>query len=70
MTGFFNRRAYDKSIQLYSEEPHNDNFVYVSMDLNGLKRVNDSFGHEVGDEFIKAAARSPGGKLWQLWKAI
>lgn len=57
MTGFFNRRAYDKSIQLYSEEPHNDNFVYVSMDLNGLKRVNDSFGHEVGDEFIKAAAR-------------
>ena len=34
-----------------------DNFTYVSMDLNGLKKVNDSFGHEMGDEFIKAAAR-------------
>ncbi len=26
-------------------------------DLNGLKRINDSFGHSAGDELIKAATR-------------
>ena len=26
------------------------------MDLNGLKRANDSFGHVAGDELIQAAA--------------
>lgn len=56
LTGFNNRRAYENSIEQQSGAL-GDNFTYVSMDLNGLKKVNDSFGHEMGDEFIKAAAR-------------
>lgn len=33
-----------------------DDFVYGSIDLNGLKQINDSLGHAAGDEMIKAAA--------------
>lgn len=30
--------------------------VYAAMDLNGLKQVNDTFGHEAGDDLIQSAA--------------
>lgn len=33
-----------------------EDFVYVSMDVNGLKNINDTKGHTAGDELIKGAA--------------
>ena len=33
-----------------------DEWIYISVDLNGLKRANDSYGHAAGDELICAAA--------------
>lgn len=56
MTGFLNRRGYESHIQRYSQKPLPENFVYISMDLNGLKRTNDTYGHETGDLLIQAAA--------------
>ena len=49
-----NRRAYLEDVQmtLAMHIP----FVYVSMDVNGLKLVNDTCGHEAGDELLKGAA--------------
>ena len=32
------------------------NVTIIAMDLNGLKHVNDTFGHQAGDDYIKAAA--------------
>ena len=29
----------------------------ISMDLNGLKQINDTLGHKAGDEYICAASR-------------
>ena len=30
--------------------------IYISLDLNSLKHINDTYGHDVGDEMICAAA--------------
>ena len=56
MTQLSNRRAYETDIKRYDDKRYEDLLVYVSMDLNGLKTVNDNRGHEAGDELIKGAA--------------
>ena len=57
LTGLFNRHAYDTDIANLSKSALPDNFVVISMDLNGLKRVNDELGHAAGDEMLSAAAK-------------
>lgn len=53
MTGCFNRKSYEEDLSNMSE---NDQFIYVSMDVNGLKIINDSHGHAAGDELICGVA--------------
>lgn len=57
LTGLKNRRAYDVMMQSM-EENHRQcrNALMIFADLNGLKAVNDNFGHNDGDELITAAA--------------
>lgn len=56
MTSFNNRRAYENDIKRYDNGIYEPNLAYVSLDLNGLKRVNDSLGHEAGDKLIIGAS--------------
>lgn len=55
VTGFFNRHAYEDEIAALEEGEIDTDFVYVSMDVNGLKVVNDNLGHGAGDELIVGA---------------
>lgn len=55
LTGLYNRRAYVESLQSLEEDALPENLVYVSMDVNGLKVVNDNLGHAAGDELIVGA---------------
>jgi diguanylate cyclase (GGDEF)-like protein len=58
LTGLANRRAVDERLEA-SMADHTDNGTPVSMilaDINRLKQVNDSFGHEAGDRLIVAVA--------------
>lgn len=71
LTGFFNRRAYEEDVAKYKYRELKDSFVYVSMDLNGLKIANDTKGHAAGDELLKGAAEcirqvfKPYGRLYR-----
>lgn len=56
LTGLLNRHAYNEVINAYSTKEMEDNLLYVSMDINGLKKVNDTFGHRAGDNLITSAA--------------
>lgn len=50
LTGLLNRQAYYSTI----ENSHKDITAVVSIDMNGLKRINDTLGHAAGDEAILA----------------
>ena len=56
LTKLFNRRAYEEDLEKLNQAIPN-NIICVSMDLTGLKRVNDNFGHAAGDELISEAGR-------------
>jgi diguanylate cyclase (GGDEF)-like protein len=56
LTGLYNRRAYEDDIAEHHDTVTEDNFVFVSLDVNGLKNVNDTMGHIAGDELLVGAA--------------
>lgn len=57
LTGLANRRFFEfEFTRLDSEE--NFPLALIMADVNGLKLINDSFGHEAGDELLKIIARS------------
>ena len=56
MTGLQNRRAYEEKIDQYRKNMPSGCCV-VMVDINGLKKMNDMFGHDTGDELIIGAAK-------------
>lgn len=55
LTGFFNRRAYENDILKYKDKAIEDDLVYISFDVNSLKKTNDTLGHMAGDELLVGA---------------
>ena len=71
MTGLYNRRAYEVDLEEFARKPVPESFTYVSFDLNGLKIVNDTYGHDAGDKLIKGAAdcmRQAVGKYGRIYR--
>ena len=57
LTGISNRHAYIEELQkLTDAETLPDDLVVYSIDINGLKKTNDTLGHSAGDELICGAA--------------
>lgn len=55
MTGCLNRSAFIVDTDPYAVEP--DDYVVAVLDLNNLKKCNDTLGHEKGDKYIKDSAK-------------
>jgi diguanylate cyclase (GGDEF)-like protein len=76
LTGLANRRAVDARLESALQAHNRDNTVVslVVCDVNGLKRVNDLLGHEMGDRLLErfahqlslCAAKLPGSLAARL----
>lgn len=55
LTGVYNRAYFERQIELISLN-NSGSFGVLVCDVDGLKLVNDSFGHARGDELLKTAA--------------
>ncbi len=59
LTGIRNKTAYDKEVQkiTWELESGEENFGVAMIDLNFLKRINDTFGHDKGNIAIISLCR-------------
>lgn len=57
LTGLPNRRAYDNALARIGEQDSLENISIIALDVNYLKKTNDSLGHAAGDELLIGAAR-------------
>lgn len=58
LTGIYNRRGfYDQMNKLFDEPNKLGHAAICIADADGLKRINDTFGHLMGDVYLKDIAR-------------
>jgi diguanylate cyclase (GGDEF)-like protein len=64
LTGLPNRRYFDEFCALLAHRRRADDAVGVLMvDIDHFKRVNDRYGHDAGDEVLRAVAMAIGGAV-------
>ena len=57
LTKMYNRNKFDEVVdELKENKPQSLGVAYV--DMNGLKKINDEYGHKAGDKFIKRTANN------------
>lgn len=59
LTNLLNRRAFHSRMQQLFQSPEQLKLAaLIMMDLDNLKYINDTFGHDYGDQYIRAAANA------------
>lgn len=56
LTGLYNRAFFEKEVDRL-DIPENLPLSVIMGDLNGLKLINDTFGHTIGDKLLQKAAQ-------------
>ena len=56
LTRLYNRRGLSRRVERILEAGTGDTYAVVMIDLDDLKEVNDTYGHESGDQYIISAA--------------
>ncbi|MGZ8908459.1 MAG: EAL domain-containing protein [Methylococcaceae bacterium] len=60
LTGLASRSYYHERIEgfIKAASRRNEQFAFLFLDLDGFKEINDRYGHNIGDEFLKAIAQN------------
>ncbi len=60
LTSFKTRKAYYKDLEILEEVPDEEkgSVGLAFVDINGLKHINDTYGHKEGDKLIASVAKS------------
>lgn len=60
LTGLYNRLGFNQLFDEYvaREDVKNDFIHLLSIDMDGMKQINDGYGHAEGDNAIRAVART------------
>lgn len=58
LTGLYNRRGFCIEYESFLKENAGKSLSVVMSDLDGLKDINDTYGHEAGDEAIHCVAQA------------
>jgi diguanylate cyclase (GGDEF)-like protein len=60
MTGLANRRAFEVRLEeeIRRSNRYDHPFSIILMDLNGFKRINDTYGHPMGDQTLTLLGKS------------
>lgn len=56
LTSIFNRRAFKERVEDILREANEESIAFIMWDLDNLKYVNDTYGHEKGDGYIRRFA--------------
>jgi len=56
LTGLLNRRAFDMTLAEIIEQSAPDTACLSMLDIDHFKRINDTYGHTIGDNVIKYVA--------------
>lgn len=64
LTGMMNARSFKRAVtsQLNAMEP-NERGIFIMLDGDRFKRINDTYGHDAGDEAIKLSAQMIVGRI-------
>lgn len=57
LTGLANRNAFDVMVHNLGTKKKVEHIAFISIDFDGLKSINDTLGHDMGDEYIRTGIK-------------
>lgn len=58
LTGLYNRKIYPPTLELLAQQSQNESFAMLVCDIDNFKAYNDNYGHQSGDDALRAVAQT------------